>query len=145
MSKTQFTIRCRVLVLKEDKILVVKHHPEATFYALPGGHMEAGENPLECMKREIMEELGVDVPNPELKYTYKWIDSNNSEQVEFFFLVRDSGGFEDFDTRVRTHAFEIVDMKWIDKNDDTRILPGFVMQEFRDNGFEFEGVRFVNE
>jgi 8-oxo-dGTP pyrophosphatase MutT (NUDIX family) len=47
------------VILHEDKLLVVKHSPEDTFVALPGGHLEWSEDIKECLKREMIEELGV--------------------------------------------------------------------------------------
>ncbi len=145
--KTQFIVRCRVMVVKDGKLLVVKHHPEAKFYALPGGHMEAGETPLQCIVREIKEELGVELKHPELKYVYKWNMSKDGkpkiESLEFFFLVKDEGEFENFESNKRTHGFEIVDFKWIERGEEIVLLPEVIGQEFKDNGFDFVGVRFL--
>lgn len=144
MPKTTFLIRCRILVVHEDKLLVVKHSPEATFYALPGGHMEIDENPLECIKREIKEELGVDLDNPELKYIYTWKNTDEVENVEFLFLTRDTIVFDNSEKGTPSHAFEIVDTRWVSRDDELRILPTAIIQEFRDNGFVFDGVRFIS-
>lgn len=148
-EKTQFIVRCRVMVLRDGKLLVVKHHPEAKFYALPGGHMEAGETPLECIVREIEEELGVKMKHPELKYVYKWNMSKDGkpkvESLEFFFLVKDEGEFENFENNKRTHGFEIVDFKWIERGEEIVLLPEVLGREFKEYGFEFEGVKFLGE
>lgn len=148
-QKTQFIVRCRAVILREGELLVVKHHPEAKFYALPGGHMEEGETPFQCIVREIKEELGVEVKDPELKYVYKWNMSKDEnrkvESLEFFFLVKDGGKFQDFENKERTHAFEIIDMKWIERGEEIVLLPKVIWSEFKEHGFEFEGVRFLGE
>ena len=41
----------------EDKVLVVKEGQD--FWSLPGGGLEHGESPQDCLKREIQEEIGV--------------------------------------------------------------------------------------
>lgn len=148
-EKTQFIVRCRVMVLRDGKLLVVKHSPQAKFYALPGGHMEAGETPLACIVREIEEELGVKMSNRELKYVYKWNMSKDQnrkiESLEFFFLVQDNGEFENFEHNKRTHGFEIVDFKWIERGEEIVLLPEVIAREFKEHGFRFEGVRFLGE
>lgn len=46
------------------KVLLVRraHAPHAGLYALPGGHVEAGEQPLDAAERELDEETGVAAP-----------------------------------------------------------------------------------
>ena len=55
----KIVVRARAVILHEDKLLVVKHSPEDTFVALPGGHLEWKEDIKGCLKREMLEELGV--------------------------------------------------------------------------------------
>ena len=55
----KFVIRCRAIIIHDGKLLVVKHPHDTSFAALPGGHLEWGEDVKECMDREIIEELGV--------------------------------------------------------------------------------------
>lgn len=49
-----------VIIIKEDKVLLGKRkgsHGEGT-YAFPGGHLENNEGFLDCLSREIKEEVG---------------------------------------------------------------------------------------
>ncbi|TRX32751.1 8-oxo-dGTP diphosphatase MutT [Flavobacterium sp. ZT3R18] len=50
------------IIKKESKILIGKRAPNrhlAGYWEFPGGKMETGETPQECLKREIKEELGI--------------------------------------------------------------------------------------
>ncbi len=138
------TIRCRALIVNQGKLLVVKHSKDFDYYALPGGKLEEGENPLECIKREIKEELGVEVKEAKLLYVYRWIKENtNEENLEFFFLISGTNEFLEISKNERTHAFEIFEMKWIDKDDNTNLLPKIIKEEFKNNGFDLKEVRFI--
>jgi len=61
-------IGCEVFLIKDDAILLGKRkncYGEG-MWALPGGHLEYGESLLECIKRELREELGIDGTELEL-------------------------------------------------------------------------------
>ena len=46
---------------KEGKILLAKSHKWFDKYTLPGGHIEIGETMEQALKREVKEEVGLDV------------------------------------------------------------------------------------
>jgi 8-oxo-dGTP diphosphatase len=48
----------RILLLLRDDIPAI---PYPGMWDLPGGHVEPGETPRECLVREIREEMGLDV------------------------------------------------------------------------------------
>lgn len=50
-----------MIVNKEGKILLAKSHKWFDKYTLPGGHIEVGETMEEAVKREVKEEVGLDV------------------------------------------------------------------------------------
>jgi len=55
-------IGCEVFIIKDNTVLLGKRkncYGEGT-WGLPGGHLEYGESLLECAKRELMEELGIE-------------------------------------------------------------------------------------
>ncbi|MFH2218760.1 MAG: (deoxy)nucleoside triphosphate pyrophosphohydrolase [Pseudomonadota bacterium] len=58
-------IRVTAAVMAIDgMLLIAKRKPEArlpNLWELPGGKVEAGETPEECLKREIKEEFDIDI------------------------------------------------------------------------------------
>lgn len=53
------------VIERGDLVLITRRRPDASLEALkwefPGGKMEAGESPEKCLRREILEELALDV------------------------------------------------------------------------------------
>ncbi len=52
------------VIWKNEKVLIAQRAPGEhleTFWEFPGGKIEKGETPEQCLKRELFEELGIDV------------------------------------------------------------------------------------
>lgn len=60
-----------VFVVFDGKVLLSK--PKRG-WGLPGGHIELGETPVDCAKREVFEETGVNIKN--LKLIGGWMVNN---------------------------------------------------------------------
>lgn len=50
-------IACRGIIVENGRILL-SHAVEGDLWMLPGGGLEAGENEIDCCKREVLEETG---------------------------------------------------------------------------------------
>jgi ADP-ribose pyrophosphatase YjhB (NUDIX family) len=136
---TKFIIRARAVIVHEGKMLIVKHRPDSTYYALPGGHLEPAESPLECVEREIVEELGVEPQIGRLLYVHVFKNREVDETVEFFFEVKNGADFLNLEGLKRTHAHELAEILWIDPSSTLNLLPKSVLQDFK------EGKLFSNE
>lgn len=83
----------KAIIIHEGKLLAIKMQGEkGVFYLLPGGWQEHGENLHENLKRECMEEVGVEVEVGELKFVRDYIEKHHKpetdrdfHQVEFLF------------------------------------------------------------
>lgn len=90
------------IIKKEDPVeyLLVatkKDHGEFTgFYSPPGGHVEKGETDIEALKREIYEELSMNVVGA-TKITETLADVPDQETIWYFCEVEDYGFTVDFD------------------------------------------------
>ncbi len=58
--ETTFEVIARGVILKDDKILLCKLK-DKDYYYFPGGHLEKGEDTVEALKRELKEELGMEI------------------------------------------------------------------------------------
>lgn len=138
-----FKIRCRAIILHEEKLLVVKHRPESDYYALPGGHLEPGESLLECVAREIVEELGVQPEIRRLLYIHTFEDKDKIVSMEFFFEVTNSIDFINLDGLERTHAFELAEIKWAVPADGLKIRPEQVTSDFAKGALLADAIRYT--
>ena len=54
-------------------------------WAVPGGHLEFGETPTECAVRELKEETGLDLEDPqEIMFTNDFFDKEDKHYVTIF-------------------------------------------------------------
>jgi 8-oxo-dGTP diphosphatase len=63
MRQPRARLGCGAAIVAKDRLLLVKRrkNPEADCWGLPGGKVELGERIEAAVRREIQEELGVDV------------------------------------------------------------------------------------
>ena len=141
----KFIIRCRGVILHEGKLLVVKHSENVDFYALPGGHLEFGEDVKECLSRELIEELGIKPEIGQLLYVHTFIDKNNIQPVEFFFEVKNGKDYLNAEELVRTHAHELFEIRWVTPSDDVKILPEKFASDFKAGKLDFNNVSYLKD
>ncbi len=143
-DSNKFVIRVRAVILHEGKLLVVRHAHDASYYALPGGHLEWGEDAKQCLEREIVEELGVRPTIGRLLYVNTFIDAARGTQpFEFFFEVTNGGDYADVAKLTGTHSFELAEVAWVAPTDNARILPRPFAADFNANAMDLSQVRFL--
>ncbi|MFZ2072460.1 MAG: NUDIX hydrolase [Minisyncoccia bacterium] len=145
MENKKFIIRCRAVILHEDKLLVVKHDKDFNYYALPGGHLEFGEDIKECLSRELIEELGVKPQIGRLLYINTFIDKNDTQPVEFFFEVVNGKDYLDIEKLERSHAHEIIEIVWASPSDNILILPKGFEEDFKNKKIISNEVRYLKD
>lgn len=67
----------------------VQNHPIGDYYTFPGGGQEENETLEDGTKREIKEELGIDVEVIKLLYQ---LEDKENQKDEYFFLCKYIGG-----------------------------------------------------
>jgi ADP-ribose pyrophosphatase YjhB (NUDIX family) len=145
MHDKEIIIKVRGIILHDEKLLVVEH-AHSNFMALPGGHLEFGEDAITCLKRELIEELGIEPKIGKLLYINTFIDNKDKKQyVEFFFEIENGESYLDIEKLNRTHAHELAEIVWISRSDNINILPEALSKDFKENNIDKEKIKFINQ
>ncbi|WP_167747244.1 NUDIX domain-containing protein [Cohnella luojiensis] len=86
----------RAVIIKDEKLLVLRRSGvQGEFYVLPGGGQNHGESIIETLKREVKEEVELEVIGNELLFINEFIARRDSKfyelepeihQIDFTFL-----------------------------------------------------------
>lgn len=104
----RFTIRVYGLLIANNKVLLVNEQAGTRGYTkFPGGGMELGEGTRDCLRREFMEELGIDISVGAHFYTtdfYLQSGFKPSDQLmSIYYYVNYNGNIEN----IRLDRFKI--------------------------------------
>ena len=100
-----------LIVNNEGKILLVKSHKWFDKYTLPGGHIEVGESMIDAVRREVKEEVGLDVEVVEMLLIQEAVFAPEFYKKKHFVFI-------DFyckskDQQVKLDQDEIQDFVWV--------------------------------
>jgi mutator protein MutT len=103
-TQTRFTVTAGGLIFNDEgQVLLLKHRFRAgSGWGIPGGFLELDEQPEEALRRELREEIGLEVQHVELftSRTFK-----RPRQVEILFRCRAGG-------EVKSKTIEIEQAAW---------------------------------
>ena len=90
LAHTRFTVTAGALIFNHDgQVLLLKHRFRAgSGWGLPGGFLEASEQPIDALRRELREELGLEIQQVEI-FTAR--SFRKPKQVEVLFRGRATG------------------------------------------------------
>ena len=90
LTHARFTVTAGGLIFNDTgEILLLKHTFRAgSGWGLPGGFLEAGEQPIDALRRELREEIGLEVEDVEVFATRSF---KKPQQVEVLFRCRANG------------------------------------------------------
>lgn len=119
----------RAIIAHDGRHLLVKLRGE-DFWCLPGGKAEDTEEIQDALKREIVEELGVEPRIGRLLYVHQLINpTKGMQRLEFFFEVTNGADYTKIDISATPHgAQELAAAEFIDLASE-RVLPAFLAKE----------------
>jgi nucleoside triphosphatase len=100
-----------LIVNNEGKILLAKSHKWFDKYTLPGGHIEVGENMIDAVKREVKEEVGLNVEVVEMLLVQEAIFAPEFHKRKHFIFIDFYCKSED--QQVKLDQDEIQDYIWV--------------------------------
>lgn len=108
----------------DNKILLCKSHKWHNKYIIPGGHIELGEKMEEALKREILEETGLDIYDIQLISIKESVYNKAFHEKKHFIFI---------DYVCKTNSYNVVlneeaqEYEWVGLNEiDNYELGGFV-------------------
>ena len=118
------------LVLEKEKKILLMRRANTGYqdgnYALPAGHVEAGELPRAALVREVKEELGITVDENDLVFlhvSYRPKHDETGDRVDLFFGAKQWTG-----EIVNAEPGKCDDLQWFDPDN----LPENMMPHARD-------------
>lgn len=144
LEKSEFTNMC--MISDGDKVVVIERKgPSWPGFTFPGGHVDFGESFTESVIREVKEETGLDIYNPQLCGVKDWFEAGRRYVVFLYKTNKFSGQLQSSDEgevswvkfselEQLTLANEMYPMLELFTNDN---LSEFFRYE-NDNGWSFE-------
>ena len=111
------TIRGRTMVA------AIRPRGKQRVWALPKGHIDAGESAAETAMREVREETGVEGRLVEklgdIRYVYTWAGERVFKVVSFFLFRYRAGRLGEIPPE---HAHEVAEARWLPLEEAPRLL-----------------------
>ena len=135
---TMYRISVRAIIEHDGKFLLVKHRADSTFWCLPGGGLEEGENVLSALERELIEETHVKPVIGNLIYIHQVKQDDGYTAPGLYFHIKNAEDYLNHNIYDSSHGkHEIAEIDWFDITKVT-VLPKFLATELPDiskNGF----------
>ena len=138
VNDINFVCRSCAVIRNGDKVLFQKRK-NYKYYALPGGKIEVLETVKDALKRELIEELGVEVEVKDIvSVVENFFEFNNEKVHQYIFsyevkLLDDK--YNNLDEFEGIETLKEVIFKWfdIDELDEEFIKPNYLVKQLKSN------------
>lgn len=97
---------CGCVIVENNKVLLILQQNDA-YWGFPKGHVENGETETQTAKREVKEEVGLDVKIDESKrYVTNYIVRDEIDKTSVFYIATPIGG------KIQKQDSEVKEVKW---------------------------------
>jgi 8-oxo-dGTP diphosphatase len=120
-TNTRFTVTAGAVIFNNDgQVLLLKHLFRAgSGWGLPGGFLKKGEQPLDALRRELREEVGIEIEQAEF---FRARSFKRPQQIEILFVCRTRGHARPQSMEVERAAWFSLDSLPPGLPDDQRLI-----------------------
>ncbi len=121
MGQRRFTVTAGAMIFDDDgRILLLDHvfRPDSG-WGVPGGFLSKGEQPEAALRRELKEEIGIEVENVEMLFARTL---PRQRQIEFYFRAKAIGRPEPCSFEIKSAGWFSVDALPSELSEDQRRL-----------------------
>lgn len=117
MSEKKFNLRVYALIINErNEVLICDEvHRKISMTKFPGGGMKWGESPLECLGRELNEEMAVEVVHAELFYLTDFFQTSyrnpDDQVIAIYYTCEIMGVLKQIESNVEFYWHSISDLQ----------------------------------
>lgn len=112
MSTSTIRVKARWVIRNNHSILLCELS-QGKFYCLPGGTLEPGETLVECLKRELMEELWVRAEVGKILHIQDFVRDGGTT-IDVWYEITNPLDFLEIDLSKATHWNELKSANFID-------------------------------
>jgi ADP-ribose pyrophosphatase YjhB (NUDIX family) len=106
-------VNTKAIITKGDQILLCRDHNDIDAWDLPGGRVNIDEDISTAIKREIQEELGVDIKFKSVIYSEQLVHAQDGEPT---FYITCKVDLLDPEEPFKIPSEELAETKWVDQN-----------------------------
>ncbi|MGD0283987.1 MAG: NUDIX hydrolase [Candidatus Saccharimonadales bacterium] len=119
----------RAVIEYGGKYLLVRNKVSEDFWCLPGGGIEPGEEIIPALRRELIEETGIEPDVGNLLYVHQIESADGFGTPEFFFHVKNAKDYLAINLKATSHGeLELAEIAFTSLKDAV-ILPKFLKTE----------------
>lgn len=117
-EKEEFHVRTCGIIKQKDKFLIMRVN-KTSYYHIPGGHIEIGEDSEQAVIREIKEEIGCDVQEAilfSIQENFWTRSAKKCHGIEFYYIIKPKQQLQMQDyTRIENDKGEekLLEFKWV--------------------------------
>ena len=141
-DNVKFNNRAGLLIEKGNKVLV-ECNPAIDFVTLPGGRVQTLESSMDALKREIKEEMNIELDSERIKMralieNFFEMDEKKYHELYFLYKLKVTSKDSEFKKDMKNIDSKASYYKWVKKEDleKENLLPVVLRDLVMRNGFE---------
>ena len=142
IDNVKFNYRAGLLIEKGNKVLV-ECNPAIDFVTLPGGRVQTLESSMDALKREIKEEMNIELDSERIKMralieNFFEMDEKKYHELYFLYKLKVTSKDTEFKKDMKNIDSKASYYKWVKKEDleKENLLPVLLRDLVMRNGFE---------